>query len=161
MERDIRKIAQSSAAVHGSTTTKIVMAKLMGIRPDLRGRASDVMGMVQHIVQQVNEMDSDELSKFRPAPKTRSKKPPLPPLHDAEQGNVTLRFPPEPNGYPHIGHAKGAIINHEYAKMYGGKLILRLDDTNPSGRTAGVLCRTKSGPGMAGYFVFPRQEHIR
>lgn len=145
MEKDIRKIAQSSAAVHGSTTIKIVMAKLMGIRPDLRGRASDVMGMVQHIVRQVNEMDSDELSKFRPAPKTRSKKPPLPPLHDAEQGNVTLRFPPEPNGYPHIGHAKGAIINHEYAKMYGGKLILRLDDTNPSGERLEFYAALKVG----------------
>src|SRR3989344_9586013 len=34
-------------------------------------------------------------------------------------------------GYPHIGHAKAAIINAEYAKMYGGKFILRMDDTNP------------------------------
>ena len=55
----------------------------------------------------------------------------LPELKDAEQGKVITRFPPEPNGYPHIGHAKAAIINSEYAKMYGGKFILRMDDTNP------------------------------
>jgi glutamyl-tRNA synthetase len=55
----------------------------------------------------------------------------LPELKNAEQGKVITRFPPEPNGYPHIGHAKAAIINSEYAKMYGGKFILRMDDTNP------------------------------
>lgn len=44
---------------------------------------------------------------------------------------VLTRFPPEPNGYLHLGHAKSMFINFGYAKLRGGKTYLRLDDTNP------------------------------
>ena len=51
------------------------------------------------------------------------------------QGRVATRFPPEPNGYLHVGHAKSICLNFGIAAQYKGTCNLRMDDTDPSGES--------------------------
>ena len=53
-------------------------------------------------------------------------------LRDGVYTTVHTRFPPEPNGFLHIGHAKSILLNYGIAKEYGGKFNMRFDDTNPT-----------------------------
>lgn len=53
-------------------------------------------------------------------------------LEDGNYNHVCTRFPPEPNGYLHIGHAKSILLNYGLSKEYNGEFHLRFDDTNPT-----------------------------
>jgi glutaminyl-tRNA synthetase len=64
-------------------------------------------------------------------------KPELREVHlKATGGQVWTRFPPEPNGFLHIGHSKAIFVNFGYAAHHGGKCYLRYDDTNPEAEEA-------------------------
>lgn len=140
VRKEIRKIALQNAFEHeGKTQDKIVLAKILGTKPEFRSKVKEIARDIAEVVSAVNQISFEEQRKeieenfpeiLIPKEKIEEREG-LPPLKGAEQGKVITRFPPEPNGYPHIGHAKAAIINAEYAKMYGGKFILRMDDTNP------------------------------
>lgn len=53
-------------------------------------------------------------------------------LDSGKHSSIVTRFPPEPNGYLHIGHAKSICVNFGLAKEFGGVCHLRFDDTNPA-----------------------------
>ena len=150
----ILKAALQNALDHGKTQDKIVLGKILGTEPSLRTQVKEIMPTIIDVVNSVNQMSVDQIKRqiqdkfpdlLAEKPKKQEERDGLPPLEGAEQGKVVTRFPPEPNGYPHVGHAKAAIIDEEYAKMYGGKLILRFDDTNPEAERLEYYAAIKVG----------------
>ncbi|TLX81739.1 MAG: glutamate--tRNA ligase [Thaumarchaeota archaeon] len=153
VKKAIRGIALQNASEHeGKTRNDTVISKILGSRPDLRSKAKEIMPLISEIVSDINKLSlSEQKSELESSfpellvVKPKQERVGLPPLDGAENGKVITRFPPEPNGYPHIGHAKAAIIDEEYAKMYGGKLILRFDDTNPENERLEYYAAIKVG----------------
>ena len=140
IRKEIRKMALQNAFEHeGKTQDKIILGKILGTKSEFRTKVKEISVEISEIVSSVNQLSIEDQKKEIDgkfpeilAPKEKIKeREGLPELKNVQQGKVITRFPPEPNGYPHIGHAKAAIINSEYAKMYSGKFILRMDDTNP------------------------------
>ncbi|MFV2040651.1 MAG: glutamate--tRNA ligase, partial [Candidatus Hydrothermarchaeales archaeon] len=134
MKEIILPYALKNASDHGKANPKAVLAKVLGERPDLRGRAREVMAEVEVVVAEVNTMSSEDISRKAGEhnfEKTVKNERGLAELPDAEAGKVRLRFAPNPSGPLHLGHARAAVLNDVYAKKYDGRLILRFEDTDP------------------------------
>jgi glutamyl-tRNA synthetase len=133
--RDIvYKYALKNAIDYGGAEPKAVLGKVLRERPELKGEISTLLPLVEEVVKQVNSMSRDarlrEIRKYDFAEKKKEEKGVLQEL--PSPAKPVLRFAPNPSGPLHLGHCRAAILNDEYAKKYTGKLILRIEDTDPS-----------------------------
>lgn len=132
--------ALQNAVKYGDLPKKgTVIAKVMGLHPELRPRAREVADLIGPILAEVASLSAEErVSQLReryPAlveelHTIREHVHDLPALPSAE-GGVVMRFAPNPSGPLHIGHARAAVLNDAYVRRYGGRYILRIEDTDP------------------------------
>ena len=133
---------QNAIEYEGKAAPGSVIGRLMGTRADLRPHGKIISPLIAKAVADANAMAANEgldalrgiLSKEAPhlleKREKKERRIGLPELKNAEKGKVVLRFAPNPNGSLSFGHARGIVINGEYAKEWDGELILRFDDTD-------------------------------
>jgi glutamyl-tRNA synthetase len=141
---DLRDIlflcALQNAVKHGGVPQAgAVVGMVMSAHPEFRPRAKEVASLAKQAIADVAALPADQrvVQLQARAPDMydaiyarHEHKKVLPDLECAEQG-VVMRFAPNPSGPLHIGHARAAVLNDAYVKQYGGRYILRIEDTDP------------------------------
>jgi glutamyl-tRNA synthetase len=139
IKADIRNWTLQNALKYGGKANQgAVIGKLLAEHPELKKELKELSKEISKIISEVNKLGEEkqrkELKKNAPElleEKPKEKRTGLKPLKDAEEGKFTCRMAPSPSGPLHIGHAYGISLNSEYARMYKGKFIIRVEDTNP------------------------------
>jgi len=132
LEELARKYALKNAEEYGGECNPgAVIGKIMSEEDFDPGKVQQIAGKVCGEVNKMSLEDQQkELENYEFEEQTHEHDP-VPDLEVDEDEEVVLRFAPNPNGPPHIGHARGMVINGELKQKYDGKLILRFDDTDP------------------------------
>ena len=137
LEEIIYKHALLNASKHkGNANPGAVMGSIMSSEPELRSKAKEIGSIMGNIVSEVNNLSLDEqaseMEKYniKVEKKVKTKEKGLQELPGSHE-NIVLRFAPNPSGPLHIGHSRAAVPNAEYVKRHNGKLILRIEDTDP------------------------------
>ncbi|MEM4396119.1 MAG: glutamate--tRNA ligase [Candidatus Woesearchaeota archaeon] len=130
---------QNALLYNGKANKGSVIGKVIAEHPEIKQNLKEIMPFVDEIINKVNSMKLDEIEKeaekfedlFSEKKKDRTLRDLFRPLEIDENKPVVTAFPPGPEKYPHIGHAKAALLNYLLAKEYNGTFILRFEDTNP------------------------------
>lgn len=140
MKQSIQKHALKNALdFQGKVNQNVILGLVLREHPELKKDVPKLIQEIQKTISEVEKLTKEQIKKklkeLAPAllkeEKEETIEGPLKSLPNAVKGKVIVRIAPSPSGPLHIGHAYGASLNYEYAKMYNGKLILRIEDTNP------------------------------
>ncbi len=128
----IRKHVLKNALVHGEARLKAVLPKVIGELPESRNDIKGLVKKINKVISEVNKLSHDEilseLESLAPELLEKKEEEGLKDLPNVN-GRVVMRLAPFPSGALHLGNIRGMILNDEYVKRYGGKLILVIDDT--------------------------------
>ena len=134
LEEIARKYALKNAVEHGGECNPGAVIGKIFAEEDFEDKG-EVTQAAQKVCQEVNglsqEEQEEEISRYEYEEPEKEEHDPIPDLDVDEDEEVVVRFAPNPNGPPHIGHARGMTVNGELRDKYDGKLILRYDDTDP------------------------------
>ncbi|NQV91284.1 glutamate--tRNA ligase [Candidatus Woesearchaeota archaeon] len=147
MKETVRKFVLKNALdFKGSVNPKAILGLILRSSPEFKKDFQKLNKEIESCIADIKDKDlkdiKNELDKLDPElskeKKIEAPKGLLKPLRNAEIGKVVVRIAPSPSGALHIGHAYGSSLNALYAKMYNGKFILRIEDTNPENIYAGA-----------------------
>ena len=122
---------KNASEYNGRANFNSVLGKILQEKPELKQNIKELAKQVNEVIKKVNSLSLEEQKAqlgsytFKEAKKEERILPELPNVKD----KVVTRLAPYPSGPLHIGNARPAIINDEYAKMYHGKMLLIIDDT--------------------------------
>ena len=139
MRRALLVFALQNAVKHHSIPKAgTVIGMVMGKYPEMKPRAREAMVLVKEVIEEVSSLSPAErahrLESMAPELVEEMSRPReqirvLPALEKADKG-VVMRFAPNPSGPLHLGHARAAVLNDAYVQRYGGRYVLRIEDTD-------------------------------
>lgn len=134
----LKHALQNAVKFSGKASLGAVIGKVFAEQPSLKDKADEVSRAIRDVLKKVNcmtvEEQKAELEMLAPElleKKGVEERDIFEFLGFKDDERVVTAFPPGPEKYPHIGHAKACFLNYKLAKSHKGKFILRFEDTNP------------------------------